>query len=212
MPGRVDQTGRVGINVSLICTRAYASYALKCMIAPDILNNWASLAAFSISSPVNILNVGRPAPMSVWHVIGHLRPDLALGAFTQTLLGQVLAEGAADLLNIHMSARSAVGAVRRKAEIPMFDSGGMGARPALDRLSATALSSGAMTRPIQSNDVSRHSVCLLHHGHVGAVLCAAYGQLPFLGISTATSNTTQTDAIACIARAVAATSPAKAAR
>jgi N-methylhydantoinase B len=36
-----------GINVPVIYTKAYASYALKCVIAPDIPNNWASLEAFT---------------------------------------------------------------------------------------------------------------------------------------------------------------------
>lgn len=52
---------------------------------------------------------------------------------------------------------------------------------------------------------------LLHHAHVGAVPGAAYGQSPFFRISTATADSTLTEAIARIARAVAALSPAQAA-
>lgn len=141
-----------GINVPVIYTKAYASYALKCVIAPDIPNNWASLEAFTISSPENILNAPRPAPVSVRHVIGHLVPDLVLGALAQALPGQVLAEGAASLWNIHMSVRPAAGQSGRRAEILMFNSGGMGARPALDGLSATAFPSGVMTMPIEATE------------------------------------------------------------
>ena len=141
-----------GINVPVIYTKAYASYALKCVIAPDIPNNWASLEAFTVSSPENILNAPRPAPVSVRHVIGHLVPDLVLGALAQALPGQVLAEGAASLWNIHMSVRPAAGQSGRRAEILMFNSGGMGARPALDGLSATAFPSGVMTMPIEATE------------------------------------------------------------
>ena len=153
----VDFTGsapvsRWGINVPVIYTKAYASYALKCVIAPDIPNNWASLAAFTISSPENILNAPRPAPVSVRHVIGHLVPDLVLGALAKALPGQVLAEGAASLWNIHMSVRPAAGQSGRRAEILMFNSGGMGARPGLDGLSATAFPSGVMTMPIEATE------------------------------------------------------------
>jgi N-methylhydantoinase B len=153
----VDFTGsapvsRWGINVPVIYTKAYASYALKCVIAPDIPNNWASLAAFTISSPENILNAPRPAPVSVRHVIGHLVPDLVLGALAKALPGQVLAEGAASLWNIHMSVRPAAGQAGRRAEILMFNSGGMGARPGLDGLSATAFPSGVMTMPIEATE------------------------------------------------------------
>lgn len=141
-----------GINVPVIYTKAYASYALKCVIAPDIPNNWASLEAFTISSPENILNAPRPAPVSVRHVIGHLVPDLVLGALAQALPGQVLAEGAASLWNIHMSVRPVAGHAGRRAEILMFNSGGMGARPTLDGLSATAFPSGVMTMPIEATE------------------------------------------------------------
>ena len=141
-----------GINVPVIYTKAYASYALKCVIAPDIPNNWASLEAFTISSPENILNAPRPAPVSVRHVIGHLVPDLVLGALAQALPGQVLAEGAASLWNIHMSVRPVAGQAGRRAEILMFNSGGMGARPGLDGLSATAFPSGVMTMPIEATE------------------------------------------------------------
>ena len=153
----VDFTGsapvsRWGINVPVIYTKAYASYALKCVIAPDIPNNWASLQAFTISSPENILNAPRPAPVSVRHVIGHLVPDLVLGALAKALPGQVLAEGAASLWNIHMSVRPVAGQSGRRAEILMFNSGGMGARPGLDGLSATAFPSGVMTMPIEATE------------------------------------------------------------
>ena len=147
-----DGISRWGINVPIIYTKAYACYALKCVVAPDIPNNWASLEMFTITSPVNILNAERPAPVSLRHVLGHMVPDLVLGALAKALPGQVLAEGAAALWNIHISARPANGAAGRRAEILMFNSGGMGARPGLDGLSATAFPSGVMTMPIEATE------------------------------------------------------------
>lgn len=147
-----DGVSRWGINVPLIYTKAYACYAMKCVIAPDIPNNWASLEPFTVSSPVNILNAERPAPVSLRHVFGHMVPDLVLGALAQALPGQVLAEGAGALWNIHISARPVAGAEGRRAEILMFNSGGMGARPGLDGLSATAFPSGVMTMPIEATE------------------------------------------------------------
>jgi N-methylhydantoinase B len=147
-----DPVNSRGINVPIIYTKAYACYALKCVVAPDIPNNWASLEAFSISSPENILNAPRPAPVSVRHVIGHMVPDLVLGALAQALPGQILAEGAGALWNLHISVRPVAGAVGRRAEILMFNSGGMGARPGLDGLSATAFPSGVMTMPVEATE------------------------------------------------------------
>jgi N-methylhydantoinase B len=147
-----DGVSRWGINVPIIYTKAYACYALKCVVAPDIPNNWASLEPFTISSPENILNAPRPAPVALRHVFGHMVPDLVLGALAQALPGRILAEGAAALWNIHMSVRPVQGGMGRRAEILMFNSGGMGARPAQDGLSATAFPSGVMTMPIEATE------------------------------------------------------------
>ena len=147
-----DAMSRWGINVPLIYTKAYACYALKCVVAPDIPNNAASLAVFNVASPINILNAERPAPVSVRHVIGHMVPDLVLGALAKALPGKILAEGAAALWNIHISARPVAGAQGRRAEVLMFNSGGMGARPGLDGLSATAFPSGVHTMPIEATE------------------------------------------------------------
>ena len=147
-----DGVSRWGINVPIIYTKAYACYALKCVVAPDIPNNWASLEPFTVSSPENILNAPRPAPVSLRHVFGHLVPDLVLGALAQALPGQVLAEGAGALWNIHMSVRPVAGGAGRRAEILMFNSGGMGARPGQDGLNATAFPSGVMTMPVEATE------------------------------------------------------------
>jgi len=146
-----DGISRWGINVPIIYTKAYACYAMKCVVAPDIPNNWASLEPFTVSSPENILNAPRPAPVSLRHVFGHMVPDLVLGALAQALPGKILAEGAGALWNIHMSVKPTV-AGGRNAEILMFNSGGMGARPGADGLSATAFPSGVMTMPIEATE------------------------------------------------------------
>lgn len=153
----VDFTGssapsRWGINVPLIYAKAYACYALKCVIAPDVPNNSASLELFTISSPENIVNAQRPAPVSVRHVIGHMVPDVVLGALAQALPGQIQAEGAGSLWNIHLSVKPLAKQARRRAEVLMFNSGGGGARPGIDGLSATAFPSGVMTMPIEATE------------------------------------------------------------
>ncbi|MBZ9841492.1 hydantoinase B/oxoprolinase family protein [Mesorhizobium sp. CA5] len=147
-----DPMSRWGINCPIIYSKAYACYALKCMVAPDIPNNAASLAFFTVSSPVNILNAVRPAPVALRHIFGHMVPDLVLGAFARALPGKILAEGAGALWNIHISARPVASASGRRAEVLMFNSGGMGARPGLDGLSATAFPSGVHTMPIEATE------------------------------------------------------------
>ena len=146
-----------GINVPLVYTKAYACYGIKCIVAPDIPNNAGSLAPFRITAPENcILNARHPAPVSLRHVIGHFVPDLVFGAMHQLLPEQIPAEGAAALWNLHISTRPVQGSEGcdpdNTAEILMFNSGGTGARPTLDGMSATAFPSGVHTMPIEATE------------------------------------------------------------
>ena len=90
--------------------------------------------------------------MSLRHVIGHMVPDLVLGALAKAMPGKILAEGAASLWSVHFSIRPASGRGGRRAGVLMFNSGGMGARPGLDGLSATAFPSGVHTMPIEDTE------------------------------------------------------------
>ena len=145
---------RFGVNVPEVYTRAYACYGLKCAIAPEIPNNTGSLEPFEISAPEGcILAARRPAPVSVRHVLGHLVPDVVLGALHKAMPGLVPAEGASALWNIQISARpSDPGSGLPNREVLMFNSGGTGARPAADGLSATAFPSGVSTMSVEATE------------------------------------------------------------
>lgn len=146
-----------GINVPLVYTKAYACYALKCAIAPEIPNNAASLAPFVVTAPENsIVNALHPAPVALRHVIGHMLPDTIFAALDQILPRTVPAEGAGCLCNFQVSLRPRTDAPAppdaRRAEVLMFNSGGSGARPNLDGMSATAFPSGVMTMPVEATE------------------------------------------------------------
>ncbi len=146
-----------GINVPLVYTKAYSCYALKCAIAPEIPNNAASLAPFEVVAPENsIVNALHPAPVALRHVIGHMVPDTIFDALDKLLPGRVPAEGAGCLCNFQMSLRPrrdrAAPADARRAEVLTFNSGGSGARPALDGMNATAFPSGVMTMPVEATE------------------------------------------------------------
>ena len=145
---------KFGVNVPEVYTRAYACYALKCAIAPDAPNNAGSLDPFEISAPTgSILAAERPAPVSVRHVIGHLVPDVVLGALHKAMPGTVPAEGSSALWNIQISARPLDPASNLpSAEVLMFNSGGTGARPKVDGLSATAFPSGVSTMSVEATE------------------------------------------------------------
>ena len=91
--------------------------------------------------------------MSVRHVLGHLVPDVILGALHKAIPGVVPAEGSSALWNIQISARPTdpdSGLPNR--EVLMFNSGGTGARPTVDGLSATAFPSGVSTMSVEATE------------------------------------------------------------
>jgi len=147
-------TSAFGINVPLTYAQAYFTYGMLVALAPELPNNFASLAPFTVSAPPGvILNAKHPEPVAVRHVIGHFVTDLCLGAIAQALPHVVPAEGAGALWNFQASARSASpDDPRPPVEILMFNSGGTGARPGLDGLSATAFPSGVRTMSAEATE------------------------------------------------------------
>ncbi|MGC1506693.1 MAG: hydantoinase B/oxoprolinase family protein [Sulfitobacter sp.] len=148
---------RKGINCPLVYAKAYACYALKVAIAPEIPNNAASLAPFEIAAPDNtIVNALHPAPVALRHIVGHFIPDVVFNAFDKIVPDIVPAEGAGCLCNFQVSLRprmdapAPADAVRR--EVLTFNSGGSGARPEHDGLNATAFPSGVMTMPVEATE------------------------------------------------------------
>ena len=149
-----------GINVPPAYCRAYACFGLKCVVAPDVPNNWASLAPFQMKIPKGcILNAPHPYPVSVRHVIGHLLPDLMMGCLHQAVPERVTAEGASALWNPPLRGGGAISGQGRgnkpvvaDFEIITFNSGGTGARPTQDGLNATAFPSGVRTMPVEATE------------------------------------------------------------
>jgi N-methylhydantoinase B len=149
-----------GINVPPAYCRAYACFGIKCVVAPDIPNNWASLSPFRMTIPEGcILNAPHPYPVSVRHVIGHLLPDLMMGCLHQAVPDRVTAEGASALWNPPLRGGSSVSGQARgnhpvigDFEVITFNSGGTGARPNQDGLNATAFPSGVRTMPVEATE------------------------------------------------------------
>ncbi|MDR3538286.1 MAG: hydantoinase B/oxoprolinase family protein [Acetobacteraceae bacterium] len=149
-----------GINVPPAYCRAYSCFGIKCVVAPEIPNNWASLAPFRMKIPEGcILNAPHPYPVSVRHVIGHLLPDLMMGCLHQAVPERVTAEGASALWNPPLRGGASVSGQARSNkpvvadfEIITFNSGGTGARPTSDGLNATAFPSGVRTMPVEATE------------------------------------------------------------
>jgi N-methylhydantoinase B len=145
-----------GINVPPAYCRAYSCFGIKCVVAPDIPNNWASLSPFRMQIPAGcILNAPRPYPVSVRHIIGQLIPDLMMGCLAQAVPDRVNAEGSSALWNPPLRGGAQVSGQAAEVEdfeIITFNSGGTGARPMQDGLDGTAFPSGVRTMPVEATE------------------------------------------------------------
>jgi len=152
-----DGPSPYAVNVPVCYTEAYASFGVKCIVAPTVPNNAASLATIRVTAPADsILNVQRPAPVVSRHILGQLLPDLVIGCLAQVPGLAVPAESASPLWPIVLS--GGPGRVDATADelrgatsfiVASFHNGGTGARPRADGLSATAFPSGVRNVPVE---------------------------------------------------------------
>ena len=145
-----------GINVPPAYCRAYSCFGIKVVVAPDIPNNWASLAPFRMVIPQGcILNAPRPYPVSVRHIVGQLIPDLMMGCLGQAVPDRVAAEGSSALWNPPLRGGAQVSGQDAEVddfEIITFNSGGTGARRTKDGLDGTAFPSGVRTMSVEATE------------------------------------------------------------
>lgn len=144
-----------GINVPLTYAQAYTSFGLRCIVGADIPNNAGSLSPIAVTAPTGcIVNAPRPCAVNVRHVIGQMLPDVVLGCLGQALPGRVPAEGSSSLWNPmlaggHGLTEDADYGDASPFAVTIFHSGGTGARPGQDGLSATAFPSGVRNTPVE---------------------------------------------------------------
>jgi N-methylhydantoinase B len=129
---------RRGINVVLNYTRAYASFAVKTAISPEVPHNAGSFRPVHVTAPEgSVLNCLPPAPVASRHLIGHFLPSLLIGA----LPGAAIAPSADALW---MTIWRGPGFM-----LNVFQTGGMGARAGKDGLNTTGFPSGLRSTPTE---------------------------------------------------------------
>jgi N-methylhydantoinase B len=155
----VDFAGSSGlsgyaINCPLCYTEAYTAFGVKAALAPWIPNNTGTLDAIVVTAPENtIVNAPHPAAVYGRSLIGHMLPDVVYGCLNQTMPGTVPAEGTSNLWNLSLVAGHGLtgtgGTGTRAFNVTTFHSGGAGARPRQDGLSATPFPSGVRNVPVE---------------------------------------------------------------
>ncbi len=158
----VDYTGTSGmstyaINCPLCYTQAYTTFGVNCVVAPSIPNNAGTLAAVQVTAPPGtIVSATYPAAVYARSSIGHMMPDVVYGALEQAIPGRVPAEGTSNLWSLKMVAGHGLTGVGDKAGtqfmVMSFHSGGAGARPHQDGLSATPFPSGVRNVPVEATE------------------------------------------------------------
>lgn len=143
--GSADQV-RAGINVVLNYTRAYTSFGLKTLLAPEVPHNEGSFRPVRITAPEgSILNCVPPAPVACRSLIGHLLPGMLFRALAPAAEG-VLAGGADSLW---ITIWGGVTGTGRGFSQTLFNAGGSGARRGRDGLSATCFPSSVAAVPAE---------------------------------------------------------------
>ncbi len=145
---------KFGVNSPLCYTEAYTSFGIKCLVAPRLANNAAILARIRVTAPENtIVNALYPAPVTGRSLIGQMLPDVAFGCFDMAMPGFAPAEGTAASWSLRMGGGPGItGKADGKVTSFMsqsYQSGGMGAHPKQDGLSATPYPSGVKAIAIE---------------------------------------------------------------
>jgi N-methylhydantoinase B len=158
----VDYAGTSGmssyaINCPLCYTEAYTTFGVNCVVAPHIPNNAGTLDAVRVTAPPGtILSAQYPAAVYARSTMGHMLPDVVYGCLDQAIPGRVPAEGSSNLWTLKMVAGHGLTGVGGKAGTPFmvmsFHSGGAGARPQQDGLSATPFPSGVRNVPVEATE------------------------------------------------------------
>jgi N-methylhydantoinase B len=142
--GSSPQSAR-GINVVLNYTRAYASFAIKAALCPDVPHNEGTFRPVTVTAPEgSILNCRPPAAVASRHILGHFIPGVIFGALAQAGV-RVPAPGA-DAVWISVWRGEDRG---RPFTFTLFQCGGMGARPDKDGLATTGFPSGVAGVPAE---------------------------------------------------------------
>ncbi|MCO5070614.1 MAG: hydantoinase B/oxoprolinase family protein [Rhizobiaceae bacterium] len=143
----------MGINVVPAYTHAYATFAVRSTLNPDLPNNAGSLAPIKLKLPDEcVVNARYPSPVNARHVVGMYVPFPVLKALAQVVPDEVVAEGSGAVWTIQIQGRDAAG---KPFTSSMFNySGGMGARAKKPGLSAICYPTGVSAVPVEVLEAS----------------------------------------------------------
>jgi len=147
MAGSSDQMAN-GLNVVLNYTRAYASFALKAALNPEVPHNEGSFRPVTVLAPEgSIFNCREPAAVAARHLLGHMIPATVYAALVQAMPGKLMAGGADSLWLTVWRGHRPTG--DGPFNFTLFQSGGAGARASKDGLQTNGYPSGVAGVPAE---------------------------------------------------------------
>jgi N-methylhydantoinase B len=145
--GSSPQSSR-GINVVLNYTHAYASFAIKAAVSPEVPHNEGAFRPVHVTAPPgSILNCVEPAPVASRHLIGHFLPGVIFGALAPAMPGKLMACGADPIWISVWHGKWPVS--QEPFTFSLFQCGGTGARAVKDGLNTTGFPSGVAGVPAE---------------------------------------------------------------
>src|SRR5712692_7994782 len=137
-----------GINVVLNYTHAYASFAIKAAVSPEVPHNEGAFRPVHVTAPPGcILNCVEPAAVASRHLVGHFLPGVIFGALAPAMPGRLIACGA-DPIWISVW-HGKWPASQETFTFSLFQCGGTGARAIKDGLNTTGFPSGVAGVPAE---------------------------------------------------------------
>jgi N-methylhydantoinase B len=145
--GSSPQSSR-GINVVLNYTHAYASFAIKAAVTPEVPHNEGAFRPVHVTAPPgSILNCIEPASVASRHLIGHFLPGVIFGALAPAMPGKLMACGADPIWISVWHGKWPVS--QEPFTFNLFQCGGTGARAIKDGLNTTGFPSGVAGVPAE---------------------------------------------------------------
>jgi len=135
-----------GINSTWVYTNVWATYTMKCVVAPDLPNNEGTFAPIRVTAPEGcFLNPRFPAPVKMKPSSGHYIPIAILNALSDSVSDHMLAESGNKFL-VYLSGRDS-----RDAPFSdlIFVMGGMGARTGRDGLHCMSFPANSSNMPTE---------------------------------------------------------------
>jgi N-methylhydantoinase B len=141
-----------GINSVLNYTFAYTAYAIKCVLAPHVPNNEGCMRPVTVVAPPRtIVNPVYPAPVAARSQTGKFLPIPVMRALAQAVPNKVIADSGSAPLWCPTFRHTDEKTGRQVSHMPML-TGGFGARPGKDGISAIDFPSVIINVPVEMNE------------------------------------------------------------